>query len=87
MDIIEQVQDDETINMLGICNLELEDYEGALGLFFKLAKNYPKNHILLETFWKLQNFFSTQDHYHKHLKQNYKKNDKNYDFVHNLFTF
>ncbi len=47
VDIIEQVQDDETVNMLGICHLELKEYDKALGLFFKLLKYYPKNHILL----------------------------------------
>ena len=37
-DIIEQVRDDETINMLAICYLELKEYDQAVGLFYKLAK-------------------------------------------------
>ena len=69
MDIIEQVQDDETINMLGICNLELEDYEGALGLFFKLAKNYPKNHILLTNLAKCEYKCGKENEALEHIRQ------------------
>ena len=53
-DIIEQVQDDETVNMLGICYLEEENYNEALGLFFKLIKSYPDNHILLTNLAKCE---------------------------------
>ncbi|MBQ7287361.1 MAG: tetratricopeptide repeat protein [Candidatus Gastranaerophilales bacterium] len=69
MDIIEQVQDDETLNMLGICNLELEDYEGALGLFFKLAKNYPKNHILLTNLAKCEYKCGKENEALEHIRQ------------------
>ncbi|MBQ2909101.1 MAG: hypothetical protein IJE56_04010, partial [Clostridia bacterium] len=31
-DIIEQVQDDETMNMLGICYLQEENYQDAMGI-------------------------------------------------------
>ena len=33
--------------MLGICQMELGEYEKAMGSFFRLVKIYPKNHILL----------------------------------------
>ena len=46
-DIIEKTQDDETMNMLAICYLKLENYNDAMGIFYKLAVKYPKNHIIL----------------------------------------
>lgn len=54
MDIIETIQDDETMNMLGICYLETQEYNEAMGIFYKLALNYPKNHILLTNLAKCE---------------------------------
>lgn len=68
-DIIEQVQDDETINMLGVCHLELEEYEQAAGLFFKLVKYYPKNHILLTNLAKCEYKIGKIEEAKEHLRQ------------------
>ena len=68
-DIIEQVQDDETINMLGVCHLELEEYEQAAGLFFKLVKYYPKNHILLTNLAKCEYKIGKIKEAKEHLRQ------------------
>ena len=47
LDILEKTNDDETKNMLAISFMELGEYQEALGLFSKLIKDYPKNHMLL----------------------------------------
>lgn len=54
-DVIEKTQDDETMNMLGVCYMKLEEYESAMGIFHKLAHKYPKNHILLTDLAKCEN--------------------------------
>ena len=46
-DIIEKTHDDESKNMLGICYLELGQFNEAMGIFYQLALKYPQNHILL----------------------------------------
>ena len=33
--------------MLGYCYLKSEDYESAMGIFYKLSLKYPQNHIIL----------------------------------------
>ncbi len=68
-DIIEQVQDDETVNMLGICYLEEENYEDALGLFFKLIKTYPDNHILLTNLAKCEYKCNKKDEALEHIRR------------------
>lgn len=68
-DIIEQVQDDETINMFGVCCLELEEYEQAAGLFFKLVKYYPKNHILLTNLAKCEYKIGKIEEAKEHLRK------------------
>ena len=68
-DIIEQVQDDETVNMLGICYLEEENYEDALGLFFKLIKSYPDNHILLTNLAKCEYKCNKKDEALEHIRR------------------
>ena len=69
MDIVEQVQDDETLNMLGICNLEVKDYEGAMGIFYKLALIYPKNHILLTNLAKCEYYCGKKNEALEHVRQ------------------
>lgn len=47
LDITNTTKDDETLNMLAVCFKETGEFENAMGIFYKLSKNYPKNHILL----------------------------------------
>ena len=68
-DIIEQVQDDETMNMLGICYLQEENYQDAMGIFYKLAINYPKNHILLTNLAKCEFKSGKTNEACEHLRQ------------------
>ncbi|MBR2068450.1 MAG: tetratricopeptide repeat protein [Candidatus Gastranaerophilales bacterium] len=68
-DIIEKTQDDETMNMLGICYLELKDYEKAAGIFYKLVLNYPKNHILLINLAKCEHALSRDKEALEHTRQ------------------
>jgi len=69
LDIIEQVQDDETMNMLGICYLEEENYNDALGIFFKLLQRYPKNHILLTNLAKCEYKCNKKNEAIEHVRQ------------------
>ena len=69
MDIIEQVQDDETMNMLGSCYLELKDYENAMGLFYQLVKRYSKNHILLTNLARCEFECGKKDEAQEHVRQ------------------
>ena len=69
IDIIEQVQDDETLNMLGICYLKEENYQEALGIFFKLVQIYPKNHILLTNLAKCEYNYDKKQEASEHLRQ------------------
>ena len=68
-DLIEKTQDDETVNMLGICQMELGEYEKAMGSFFKLAKIYPKNHILLTNLAKCEYKCDKINEAKEHLRQ------------------
>ena len=43
MDIIEHVQDDESLNMLAICHLKMQEFDKAIGLFYRLVQIYPDN--------------------------------------------
>ncbi|MBR5304216.1 MAG: tetratricopeptide repeat protein [Candidatus Gastranaerophilales bacterium] len=69
LDIIEQVQDDETMNMLGICYLVEENYHDAMGIFHKLVLNYPKNHILLTNLAKCEYNCDKKQEANEHLRQ------------------
>ena len=53
-DLIEKTQDDETTNMLAVCYMRLEKYDKAMGLLYKLAQIYPKNHIILTNLAKCE---------------------------------
>ena len=47
-DILNITKDDaQVLNMLGISYLKLKDFKAACGIFEKLKKDFPKNHILL----------------------------------------
>lgn len=69
VDLIEQVQDDETMNMLGICYLEEKNYQEALGIFFKLTQIYPENHILLTNLAKCEHMCDKKSEAKEHLRQ------------------
>ncbi|MBQ8847986.1 MAG: tetratricopeptide repeat protein [Candidatus Gastranaerophilales bacterium] len=69
LDIIEQTKDDETINMLGICCMETQEYEDACGLFSKLIPDYPKNHILLVNLAKSEYKTNKINEAKEHLRQ------------------
>ena len=46
-DILSMNKDPEILNMLALCYLKTKDYKAACAIFEKLAKDFPKNHILL----------------------------------------
>ncbi len=69
LDIIEKVQDDETMNLLGICYLENEEFDNALGIFYKLVLNYPENHILLTNLAKCEYKSNRKKEAVEHLRQ------------------
>lgn len=68
-DIIEKTKDDETMNMLAICYLEEENYKDAMGIFYKLAQIYPKNHILLTNLAKCEYKCEKKNEALEHLRQ------------------
>jgi Flp pilus assembly protein TadD len=68
-DIIEKMQDDETLNMLAFCYMETGEYEHAMGIFFKLAKIYPKNHIILTNLAKCENICGRKKEALDHIRQ------------------
>ncbi len=68
-DIIEKMQDDETLNMLAFCYMETEEYEKAMGIFFRLAKTYPKNHIILTNLAKCENICGKKKEALDHIRQ------------------
>lgn len=59
-DMLNIKKDSEILNMLGLCYLKTKDYKAAIGIFEKLRKDFPKNHILLcnlgECYLKLGEF-------------------------------
>ena len=69
LDIVEQVQDDETINMLGICYLEEKNYKDAIGCFSKLAKTYSNNHILLTNLARCEYEIGKKNEAMEHIRQ------------------
>ncbi len=69
LDTIEKTQDDETMNMLGICYLEEQEFDKALGIFYKLAVNYPKNHILLTNLAKCEYKTNKKKEALEHIRQ------------------
>ncbi len=68
-DIISKNQDDELINMLAFCYLKEQNYHDALGLYFKLAKTYPKNHIILTNLAKCEIKCDKINEAKEHLRQ------------------
>ncbi len=54
LDVVEKVHDDETLNMLGVCYLENQEYEEAMGIFFNLSRKYSNNHMLLTNLAKCE---------------------------------
>lgn len=68
-DIVEKTTDDETMNMLGVCYLELQDYDCAMGIFYKLALKYPKNHILLYNLAKCEHECKKDKEAIEHIRQ------------------
>ena len=68
-DVVEKTPDDETMNMLGVCYLELKDYDCAMGIFYKLALQYPKNHILLYNLAKCEHECNKDKEAVEHLRQ------------------
>ena len=69
LDILEKTNDDETKNMLAISFMELGEYQEALGLFSKLIKDYPKNHMLLVNLAKCEYKTLKKDQALEHLRQ------------------
>ena len=69
LDILEKTNDDETKNMLAISFMELGEYQEALGLFSKLIKDYPKNHMLLLNLAKCEYKTLKKDQALEHLRQ------------------
>lgn len=69
IDIVEKNQDDETMNMLAICYIKLEEYEKAMGILYKLAIKYPQNHILLTDLAKCEHFCNKDKESLEHLRQ------------------
>lgn len=69
LDVIETTQDDETMNMLGICYLENNEFEEAMGIFYKLVVRHPKNHILLTNLAKCEYKCSKKEEALEHLRQ------------------
>jgi len=68
-DLIEKTQDDETMNMLAICYLEMNEFEDAMGIFYKLAQKYPNNHILLTNLAKCEYKCNKKETATEHLRQ------------------
>jgi len=69
LDAINTVKDDETLNMLAICNLETGDFEGAMGIFYNLVQKYPQNHILLTNLAKCELKCDKKTEATEHLRQ------------------
>ncbi len=69
LDVTQKTKDDETLNMLGITYLETNEYENAMGIFYKLAQKYPQNHILLTNLAKCEAKCSKTKEALEHLRQ------------------
>ena len=69
LDLVEKTQDDETMNMLAVCYMENDEFEKAMGIFYKLSFVYPKNHILLTNLAKCEFKCLKVDEAQEHLRQ------------------
>lgn len=69
LDIIQTTKDDETMNMLAVCYMETNEYENAMGIFYKLAHSYPNNHILLTNLAKCELKCNKKAEAQEHLRQ------------------
>ncbi len=69
LDITQTTKDDETLNMLAVCYMELKEYENAMGIFYKLALSYPDNHILLTNLAKCELKCDKKNEAQEHIRQ------------------
>lgn len=69
LDMTSNTKDDETMNMLGICYLETQEYSEAAAILYKLVKDYPKNHILLTNLAKAEFKIGKKQEALEHLRQ------------------
>ena len=69
LDSIQTTSDDETMNMLGVCYMQTNEFENAMGIFFKLSLTYPKNHILLTNLAKCEAKCNKIKEANEHLRQ------------------
>ena len=69
LDAIQTTSDDESMNMLGVCYMKDNEYENAMGIFFKLALKYPDNHILLTNLARCEMKCNKKKEALEHLRQ------------------
>ena len=69
IDILDTTNDDETINMLGICYMNTNEFEKAHNLFHKVLNAYQKNHILLTNLAKCEYKMGKKDEALEHIRQ------------------
>ena len=68
-DIIEKIDDDESSNMLAFCYMEMNEFDKAMGILYKLAIKYPKNHIILTNLAKCEHNCNKDKEAINHLRQ------------------
>ncbi len=69
LDVVCTTKDDETMNMLACCYMETGEEENAAGIFSKLIKNYPNNHVILTNLAKCEIKIGKKNEAMEHLRQ------------------